>query len=315
MSPAAAMEVFGLFALFFLLGAVALSARLTPLADEVDDAVRGGRDASDAASRCQERTQRLVALLWSIGSVLYALAGMLLVMRTALGFAYFLVSALIAAFPSVVWAYAGGKHMLIKHTVSAAGLRYTGREFPLGRKIAIIFIGTVLISFVALIELTASKVSIALEQLAIASASERFQRLQDTTNLAAQIDPSIVDDLRVYVPAGFTIHLITRDGKVRSSGDETLTPEEVTRTRPTGTADSPATSSPHVARFARLKNGSILVLQVPWEPYKDIPQRITVYVVVVALFTTLAFIGAAVFLSRDVGRPVQRLRAFAAEMA
>src|SRR6185369_6179279 len=138
----------------------------------------------------------------------------------SLGFAYFLVSALIAAFPSVIWAYAGGKHLLVQHTARAAALQYTGREFPLGRKIAIIFIGTVLLSFGALVELISSKVSTALEQLAIASISERFQRLQDTTNLAAQIEPSIVDDLRVYVPAGYTIHLVGRDGKVRSSGDE-----------------------------------------------------------------------------------------------
>src|SRR5207244_8606277 len=98
-------------------------------------------------------------------------------------------SALIAAFPSVIWAYAGGKHQLVRHTTGAAALRYTGREFPLGRKIAIIFIGTVLLSFSALVALTASKVGTALEQLAISSAGERFQRLHDTTNLAAQIEP------------------------------------------------------------------------------------------------------------------------------
>ena len=315
MSPKATSEVLALFAVFFLLGAIVLSLRLTPLADEVDDAVQRGGDASDAASRCLQRTQHLAAVLWGGGSVLYALFGTLLVMRTALGFAYFLVSALIAAFPSVIWAYAIGKHRLVQHTTRAAALRYTGSEFPLGRKIAIIFIGTVLISFAALILLTASKVSVALEQLAIASASERFQRLQDTTNLAAQIDPSIVDDLRVYVPAGYTIHLITRGGTVRSSGNETLTSDEIARIKQIGTGDSAAFVSEHVARFARLKDGSILVLQVPWDPYKDIPQRITVYVVVIALFTLAAFIGAAIFLSRDVASPVQRLRAFAAEMA
>jgi methyl-accepting chemotaxis protein len=315
MSPAAAMQVFALFALFFLAGAVALSAGLTKVADEVDDAVRRGADASDPASRCLQRTERLTILLWGAGSILYSLAGMLLVMRTALGFAYFLVSALIAAFPSVVWGYAGGKHLLVQHTARAAALRYNGREFPLGRKIAIIFIGTVLISFGVLVELISSKVSVALEQLAIGSISERFQRLQDTTNLAAQIEPSIVDDLRVYVPAGYTIHLIGRDGKVRDSGTETLDPEEIARIRQIGTGDSSSFVSPHVVRFAKLKDGSILVLSVPWEPYKDIPRRITLYTVIVALLTMLAFIGAAFFLSRDVARPVHRLRAFAAEMA
>jgi methyl-accepting chemotaxis protein len=315
MSPTATTEVLALFAIFFLVGAIALSMRLTPLADEVDHAVEHGGDASDAASRCLQRTQQLAVILWGAGSVLYALAGMLLVMRTPIGFAYFLVSALIAAFPSVVWAYAGGKHLLVQHAARAAALRYSGREFPLGRKIAIIFIGMVLISFAVLVSLTASKVGMALEQLAISSASERFQRLQDTTNLAAVIEPSLVDDLRVYVPAGFTIHLIGRGGAVHSSGSERLTDEEIARIRQIGTGDSAAFVSPHVARFARLKDGSILVLQIPWDPYKDIPLRITLYVVVIAFFTMLAFVAAAIFLSRDVATPVQRLRAFAAEMA
>ncbi len=309
------MEILALFILFFLLGAVALSAGVAPIADEVDAAVRRGDDASEAASRCLQKTERLVAVLWGAGSVLYALASTLLVMRTPLGFAYFLVSALIAAFPSVIWAYAGGKHMLVQHTAGSAGLRYIGREFPLGRKIAIIFIGSVLISFAALVLLISSKVSIALEQLAISAANERFQRLQDTTNLAAQIEPSIVDDLRVYVPAGYTIHLIARDGRVRSSGTERLTDDEIARIRQIGTGDSLAFVSPHVMRFAKLKDGSILALQVPWEPYKDIPRRITFYTMIVAILTMLAFIAAAVFLSRDVARPVHRLRAFAAEMA
>ena len=315
MSPTATLQVLGLFALFFVLGVMTLSTGLTPLADEVDDAVGRRADASEAASRLLQKTEQRAAMLWGVGSLLYSIIGTLLVMRTVTGFSYFLISALIAAFPSVIWAYAAGKHLLIQHTSQSAALRYSGREFPLGRKIAVVFIGTVLISFAALVELIASKVGTALEQLAIASASERFQRLQDTTNLAATIDPSIVDDLRVYVPAGFTIHIVTRDGKVRSSGSETLTPDEIDRIRQAGTGDSSGFVSPHVMRFSKLKDGSILVLQVPWDPYKDIPKRITLYVVVVALFTMLAFIAGAFFLSRDVARPVHRLRAFAAEMA
>jgi methyl-accepting chemotaxis protein len=315
MSSQAAAEIVAIFAVFFLAGGMVFSMRLAPLADEVDDAVQRGGDASDSASRLLHRTERLAAAAWAVGSVLFALVGALMVMRTALGFAYFLVAALIAAFPSVLWAYVGGKRLLVQHAAHAVALRYVGGEFPLGRKIAITFIGSVLLSFATLVLLTASKVSTALEQLAIASASERFQRLQDTTNLAAQIDPSIVDDLRVYVPAGYTIHMITPRGAVRSSGTETLTADEIARIRQIGTGDSAAFVSPHVMRFAKLKDGSILVLQVPWDPYKDIPFNITVYVVVVALFTMAAFIAAAVFLSRDVSNPVQRLRAFAAEMA
>src|SRR5204862_3464751 len=111
-------------------------------------------------------------------------------------------------------------------------------------------------------------------------------------------------------------HHISADGTGRgSSGGEPLTPDEIARIRQISTGDSTSFVSPHVVRFAALKDGSILVLAVPWAPYKDIPRRITLYTVIVALFTLIAFVAAALFLSRDVARPVHRLRAFAAEMA
>src|SRR5207244_341423 len=106
MSSGAAAAVFALFAVFFLIGGAILSLSLTPLADEVDEAVRAGADSSDAASRCLQKTEQLAALLWGAGSAIYAVIGSAILMRTALGFGYFLVSALVAAFPSVIWAYA-----------------------------------------------------------------------------------------------------------------------------------------------------------------------------------------------------------------
>ena len=42
-----------------------------------------------------------------------------------------------------------------------------------------------------------------------------------------------------------------------------------------GNGDSGAFISPHVARFAKLKDGSILVLTIPWSLYKGIPMQIT----------------------------------------
>src|SRR5437763_1509446 len=83
--------------------------------------------ATAAAAHCLHRTERLATWLWGAGAILYGVAGALLVMPTLLGFAYFLVSATIAAFPSVIWAYGAGKHLLIEHTAAAAALRYTGR--------------------------------------------------------------------------------------------------------------------------------------------------------------------------------------------
>src|SRR5438105_9722649 len=115
MSFGAAEAIVGLFALFFLLGGGATWFVLAPLADAVDDEVRRGRDASDAASRCLVRTESLTLLLWSAGSILFAVVAAFVVMPTVLGFGDFLVAALIGAFPSVIWAYAIGKRLLAEH--------------------------------------------------------------------------------------------------------------------------------------------------------------------------------------------------------
>ena len=308
-------SIIGLGTIFFLAGAAAMWIGLAPLADAVDEAVRRGRDASDAASRCLERTETLTFLLWMAGSILFAIIAALLVMPTTLGFGYFLVAALIGAFPSVIWAYAAGKRLLAEHASHGGALRYTGRRFPLGRKIAIVFIGSFLISFAALVALISSKVSTTLEELAISSASDRFQRVYDSANLAAKIDPSIVDTLRLYVPSDYAIAIITKRGIMHASTPDALTPAEVEAIRRIGNGDSSGFISPHVARFAKLKDGSILVLSIPWAPYKGIPLQITFYTIVIALFTLIAFLAAAFFLSRDVAGPVRAIRALAADMA
>src|SRR6185503_21136028 len=96
----------------------------------------------------------------------------LLFLPSALGLAYFVVASLIAAFPSIVWGYAMGKHRLLE----AAGdsrVHFTGRELSLGKKIAIVFIGAFTISATALILLVSSRVSTTLETLAITSAADR----------------------------------------------------------------------------------------------------------------------------------------------
>src|SRR5207248_3281815 len=82
----------------------------------------------------------------------------------------------------------------------------------------IVFIGSFIVSSAALVGLTASKVSIALERLAVASSSERFQRIYDTANLSAQIDPKILDDLRLYIPSDYALHLISRGGQDTDTG-------------------------------------------------------------------------------------------------
>ena len=315
LSLGVAGSIFGLFAFFFAAGALILWMGLSPLANAVDESVQRGKDSSDAASRCLERTETLTLLVWGTGSVLYAILAALLVMPTLSGLGYFLVSVLIAAFPSVIWSYAAGKRLLVEHASHGGALRYTGRQVSLGRKIAIVFIGSFLISIAALVSLISSKVSATLEDLAISSASDRFQRIYDSANLGAHIDPSMVDTLREYVPSDYAIAIIPRKGEARVSITGALTAGEVETIRRIGNGDSGAFVSPHVCRFAKLKDGSILVLTIPWDPYKNIPLQITFYMIVIALFTLAAFVAAALFLSRDVARPVRAIRGLAADMA
>src|SRR3954471_17252245 len=315
MTFGAAEAIVALFTVFFAANAAIISIGLTPLANAVDDAVRRGSDASDAASRCLARTESLTLLLWGAGSILFAIVAALIVMPSVLGFGNFFVAALIGAFPSVIWAYAAGKRLLAEHASHGGALRYTGRRFGLGRKIAIVFIGSFLISSAALVALISSKVSTTLEELAISSASDRFARVYDSANLAAVVDPSLVDTLRLYVPSDYAIGIINKRGDFRSSIPDALTPDEITAIRRIGNGDSSTFISPHVARFAKLKDGSILVLTIPWAPYKGIPLQIAFYTVVIALFTLLAFVAAALFLSRDVAGPVRAIRALAADMA
>ncbi|HEX2061570.1 MAG TPA: methyl-accepting chemotaxis protein, partial [Thermoanaerobaculia bacterium] len=288
-----------------------------PFAEKVEDALNGNGDLSEAMSACLERTKAVSALLWFAGGAVFAVIAAMIFLPSALGFAYFFVAAMIAAFVSVVWGYAMGKHRLTE----AAGERrvhYTGGELSLGKKIAIVFIGSLTISSAALILLISSRVSTTLEQLAITSASERFKTIYDSASVSRSVDAATLDALKFYIPAEYSLHVIPPSGapfKTGKQDEDRLTDDEIAAIRRIGTGDSSAFIGPHVSRFAKLKDGSILVLAIPWAPYQNIPFQITFYTLMVALLTTLVFSAATVVLSRDVTGPLRQLRELAREMA
>jgi methyl-accepting chemotaxis protein len=310
LTPLAALDVALLLVLLYVVTGLVYGQVLAPYTRRIEQAIASGVDASREMSACLMRTTRLSMAVLGIGGIVFAVAATLLVMRSGTGFSYFIVAALIAVFPGIAWAYAAAK----KRLAAEAQGRYAGGELTIGRKIAIVFIGSFIISSAALVELVSSKVSTTLERLAIASAAERFQRIYDTANLAAQIDPKLLDDLRLYIPNDYALHLIDKKGKVTSTQDP-LTPEEVNNIRRIGNGDSSTFISPHVTRFAKLKDGSILVLSIPWGPYRNVPVQITLYTFIIALLTTAIFSFAAYFLARDVTAPIRELRGMAAEMA
>jgi len=287
---------------------------MRPSIEEVVRAVETGGDVSTTMSRALDLTKSFSALLWVGGALLLTIVGSLLIMRSALGFAYFLVASLIAAFPAVLWGYAAGKHQLIAFTKDVPERRYTGRELSLATKVAVMFIGSFIVAAAVLVELVSSKVSTSLEKLALASSSERFDRVYSRLDVSGDRVAQTVDLLQSELAEGYGLQLIKPDGTLQSTKDP-LTPDEVASIRKLGTGDSSSFISPHVARFRKLRDGSIVVLTIPWTPYQDIPRQITRYTVIVALFTTIAFALAAFFLARDIRIPIGEMRAMAIEMA
>ena len=120
LSPARALVLAGLLIVTYGSGCVLFTLRIGPYARRVEEALAGEGDLSQAMSHCLDETKKLSLWLWGGGGVLFALIASSLLMRTATGFATFLVAALMAGFISIVWGYAMGKHRLI---VAAAGRR------------------------------------------------------------------------------------------------------------------------------------------------------------------------------------------------
>jgi methyl-accepting chemotaxis protein len=282
--------------------------------EAVETGLANGRNVSGAVSDCLRLTTRTMLAASLAATIVFALLATLIVMRSALGFAYCLIAAVIAVFPMIAWSYAAAKRELIARAADAAELQYTGAELPLGRKIAIVFIGSLFIAAAVLITLISSKVSTSLEALAISSSSERFDRVFDSANVMAHVDAKALDTLREYIPSDYSLHLVEPNGHVTDTKDA-LTPDEVRVIARVRTGDSSAFVSPHVCRFAQLRDGSILVLSIPWAPYKNIPMQITFYTLIVALLTMAAFVAAAYFLASDVTRPLHELRGIARQMA
>ncbi|HEX6096600.1 MAG TPA: methyl-accepting chemotaxis protein [Thermoanaerobaculia bacterium] len=313
LSPTRALVLAGLLTVTYGGGCALFTMRIGPYARRVEEALGGEGDLSSTMSECLQETKKLSVILWGGGGVVFAAVASALIMRTGIGFATFLVAALIAGFISIVWGYGMGKHRLAE---AAAGHRvhYEGGELSLGKKIAIVFIGSLTISSAALILLVSSRVSSTLEVLAIDTAAERFQRLYETANVLAKVDASALDTMKYSVPAGYSLHLIDKTGKLMSTSG-TLDADEVRAIRSAGTGDSRGFSSSHVMRFSELKDGSILALSIPFDAYRNVPFQVTLYTLVVMLLTTAAFIVATIALSRDITRPLRELRGVASEMA
>ncbi|HEX6095123.1 MAG TPA: methyl-accepting chemotaxis protein [Thermoanaerobaculia bacterium] len=313
LSPGRLVALFVLLAVMYAGGCVVFAMMLAPYARRVEEALRGQGDLSTAMSECLDRTRLLSLVLWGGGGVLFAIIASATLLRTLIGFASFLVAALMAGFISIVWGYAMGKHRLVQ-AAEGKPIRYAGNGISLGRKIAIVFIGSLTLSSAALILLLSSRLSSTLEGLAVDAEADRFQRLVETANLMARIDASAVKDMSYSIPSGYALHLIPKSGEIFNTASP-LDASIVDNIRQLRSGDSRSFVHPQVARFAELKDGSILVLSIPFASYQNVPLQVTKYTLLVMLLTLAAFIVATYFLSRDVTHPLHELRGVAQEMA
>jgi methyl-accepting chemotaxis protein len=303
-------------AVFYLLALAAYYVRLSPYTCDIEVSAGDPAKLSAAATSCLRETKRLNLLLWFGGGLAFTIIGTLALMPTWLGLSYFLVSILIAAFPSIAWSYASSKRQISEFVAGTAGTRYSGQPLPLGGKIALVFIGCFIVSAAALVELVSSRVSSKLEALAIASSGDRFDRLYQSASIMSSLDEQAISTLKEYVPPDFAIHLVRPNGStIDSNPEERLTRQEIEWILRRKTGDSLAKVSSHVYRFRSLRDGSILTLSIPWGPYRGIPMQIAFYTVIIAALTTGVFSLAAYFLARDVTAPLKQLRVLAAQMA
>ncbi|MEO8035786.1 MAG: methyl-accepting chemotaxis protein [Acidobacteriota bacterium] len=310
-----ALSAAGLLIVFYASAAFATSLMISPTTAAVEKALEEGGDVGAAASVCLRRTNLASWIVWPVAGYLFALLGMFLIMRTVLGFSYFAVAAMVAAFPAIAWSYVSAKTRLLEAGSGASSLRYSGPTFPLGRKIAIVFIGFFLIAAAMLVELISSKVSTTLEILAIQSSADRYQHLFETASATPPATGAALETLREDLPRDYEIRRILPDGTHISTQNDSLTEDEVSAILRLRNGDSSAYISPHVSRFRELPDRSILILTIPWTPYRNIPRQIAFYTTVVALLTMAIFSVATYFLARDISTPLRELRELSRAMA
>lgn len=274
----------------------------------------GTGDVSKAMSDCLDATNRSAIRLVLVAGLVFTMAATALLLPTVLGFSYFFVSALIIAALTLPWIYATAKNLLLQLAPPEKEIRYAGHVFPLNRKVAFLFIGLFLVSSAALVQIVSSKVSTTLENLAISTESERFARIFDSAQLSTQVDQNTLEVLKSYIPATYSLTVIPRTGTPIFTG-QPLSSDELREIRRRQTGNSSQFISPHVMQFRKMKDGSILVLSIPWAPYRNVPLQITFYTLITALLTSIIFSLATYFLSRDTTVPILELMKVSEEMA
>lgn len=307
---------------FWITLAVGYGALLTTLyfllrreATKVEEANASQNGVPQALSSCLLRTEIIGLAVWIGGGFVFGLIAAALIMPDWLGVQYFVEGAMITGAAGMAWTYWGAKRLLTRESLDGKDARYVGRYFSFGVKIGMVFIGLFIVSAGALVHLVSNHVSTSLERLALAQSAPQFERALQLADASPRLDAERLHAIRDIFPVdSFSLHRIAPDGTVTSIG-EALEVPEVESIRRLRTGNSLGYRGPHVARFALLRDRSILVMSTPWAPYQHIPGQIAYFTAIIVLLTTLMFATATYFLSKDLVQPLNALMKLSAEMA
>ena len=153
----------------YLLGGGAFAWSLRQATREAFGSISADGDVGEAISRCLTRTEIAALIYWAVWGVAVASVAAVLTLPTLLGFEYFVQSALIIAVPSVAWSYWRGKSLLLDAVGDAPSLRWHGRVYPIGVKLALVFISFFIVATGAIVLLVTASVAARLEASGINS--------------------------------------------------------------------------------------------------------------------------------------------------
>jgi len=311
------LTLFGLgaisaFAAFWMVIAI------RPWAKTIGDAAPND-DLSQPMTDCLQATVRSAVVSWSIGALAFATLGSLFVVPTRIGFLFFLVAVLIAAAPSIIWSYAAGKALVLAETYhKARTFHYVGRQFKLGTKLALVFIGLFILAIATVVLLVSARVSTTLETTAIGAEEQQFDLVYERLRDLGGIDQITLAAVQNELSREHDLLVIRSAADLVGSSDEVVkafSDEEIASILKIRDGDSTAYVAPNVVKFRPLSDGSILVMRIPFDAFASIPGQIALYTIFVGFITTLIFIFATLFLSKEVSGPLRELKRSAARFA
>jgi methyl-accepting chemotaxis protein len=295
-------------------GGVIFFRRMSSAGRAVDDAIGTESDVSETMSWALENIEKSSIIYWGSAGLLFTALATVLFFPSGLGFAYFFVAALLIGPFAFAWDYFTAKQLLFAGARHLDDFHYVGQQIPLARKIAVIYIGMVLIAVMVLVLLVSAKISTTLEELAIQTETAPLDSIfsvieQDET------DPTSLREFQSALAPHQDLFLIQPDGTTRGVDTATLSPAEIASILRIGNGTSLEFVSANVSRFRRLPSGSVLVLSVPWDPYAGIPMQIAFYTLLIGLITAATFFVGTIYLSRDITRPIKSLKKIASEIS